>query len=262
MLAPAQPASRLLRLAGGAHRAGRRLLDLLLPPNCLTCDAPVEAPGRFCPACFRATAIITEPYCRCCGVPFAHAGQAGPDRLCPACRLRIPDFDRARAVFRYDGQARRVVLPFKHGDRTETARALAGLMARSGATLLADAEVLVPVPLHRRRLIARRYNQAALLAWALHRLTGIPAVPDALARLRATAPLGTRSASERLAMLEGVIEIRRSRAGRVAGRQVLLIDDVMTSGATAGVCARALKAAGARGVDVLVLARVPDPRLA
>lgn len=262
MLTAPEPVSALRRLAGGASRAGRRVLDLLLPPNCLTCDAPVEAPGRLCSECFRVTAFVTEPFCRSCGVPFAHAGQGGPERLCPACRAHAPDFDRARAVFRYDGQARRIVLPFKHGDRTETARALARLMVRSGAALLADAEVVVPVPLHRRRLIARRYNQAALLARALARLTHITVVPDALRRLRATATLGNRSAAERIAMLDGAIAVRPSRARRLAGRRVLLIDDVMTSGATAGACARALKEAGAISVDVLVAARVPDPRLA
>jgi len=239
MLAAPERLSLLMRLAGGACRAGRRVLDLLLPPNCLTCDAPVEAPGRLCPECFRVTAFITEPFCRSCGVPFAHAGQGGPDRICPACRTHPPDFDRARAVLRYDGQARRIVLPFKHGDRTETARALARLMARSGAALLSEAEVLVPVPLHRRRLIGRRYNQAALLARALARLTGIPALPDALRRVRATAPLGDCSAAERFVLLDGAIAARASRAHRLAGRQVLLIDDVMTSGATAGACARA-----------------------
>jgi ComF family protein len=262
MPAAPEPASSLVRLARRARRAGRVVLDLLLPPNCLTCDAPVEAPGRLCPDCFRITAFITEPFCRCCGVPFVHAGQRGSERLCPACRAHPPDFDRARAVFRYDGQARRIVLPFKHADRTETARALAQLMARSGAALLQQAELLVPVPLHRRRLIARRYNQAALLAWALARLTRLPAVPDALRRVRATATLGHKSAVERFAMLDGAIVVRPSGARRLAGRRVLLVDDVMTSGATASACARALKEAGASGVDVLVAARVPDPRLA
>ena len=238
------------------------VLDLLLPPNCLTCDAPVDAPGRFCPDCFRLTAFVTEPFCIRCGVPFAHAGQAGPARLCHSCRAHPPEFDCARAALRYDHQATRVLLPFKYGDRTEAASALARLMARSGAAVLQRADLLVPVPLHRRRLISRRYNQAALLALALARIAQRSVAPDALRRVRPTVALGARSAAERIAILDGTIAVRPSRADRVAGRRILLIDDVMTSGATANECARALRAAGARAVDVLVAARVPDPRLA
>lgn len=237
-------------------------LDLLLPPSCLTCDAPVDAPGRFCPDCFRATAFVTEPFCHRCGVPFTHAGQAGPARMCHSCRSRPPEYDCARAALRYDGQATRILLPFKHGDRTEAAAALARLMARSGGALFQRADLLVPVPLHRRRLVTRRYNQAALLALVLARIAQRPAVPDALRRLRPTVALGDRSAAERAAILDGAIAVRPSRADRIVGRRVLLVDDVMTSGATANACARALRAAGASGVDVLVAARVPDPRLA
>lgn len=238
------------------------VLDLLLPPNCLTCDAPVDAPGRFCPDCFRLTAFVTEPFCVRCGVPFAHAGQAGPDRLCHTCRVHPPEFDCARAALRYDHQATRLLLPFKHGDRTEAASALGRLMARSGADLLQRADLLVPVPLHHHRLISRRYNQAALLALALARIAKRSVAPDALRRVRATAALGDRSATERIVILDGAIAVRPSRAGRIAGCRILLVDDVMTSGATANECARALRAAGARAVEVLVAARVPDPRLA
>jgi ComF family protein len=239
----------------------RATIDLLLPPHCLTCDAPVDAPGRFCPDCFRQAGFITAPYCAGCGVPFIHAGQGGRDLLCPSCRAHKPPWGRARGALRYDAQARRIVLPFKHGDRTEYAAALAPLMARAGAALLREAEVIVPVPLHRRRLITRRYNQAALLAWALARLSGLPAVPDALLRTRATGSLGDLSAAARAEVVKDVFAMRPGRIGRIAGRRVLLVDDVMTSGATCGACTRVLLAAGAAGVDVLVAARVPDPRL-
>jgi ComF family protein len=248
------------RLVGAAGQAGRAALDVLLPPTCLTCDAPVEAPGQFCADCFRATAFITEPFCRRCGVPFAHAGQAGPARLCHTCSTHPPEFAAARAALRYDAQSKHMLLPFKHADRTETARALSRLMASIGADLLRRADVLVPVPLHRRRLIARRYNQAALLALALARIASRPTMPDALRRVRPTAALGERGAAERIAILEDAIAVRPNRVARIAGRSVLLVDDVMTSGATANACARALTAAGAGRVDVLVAARVPDPR--
>lgn len=248
-------------LSGGAWQAGRALLDLLLPPHCVACDQPVESPGQLCAACFSQTGFITEPFCVRCGVPFAAAALGGADRLCPACRLAPPVFDRARAALRYDAQGRRLILPFKHADRTELAATLAPHMARAGAVLLREADVLVPVPLHRIRLFRRRYNQAALLARAVGRLAQRPAIADALLRQRATASLGEKSATERAAEVAGAFTVRPSRAHRIAGKRVLLIDDVMTSGATANACASALLAAGAATVDVLVAARVPDPRL-
>jgi ComF family protein len=237
------------------------VLDTLLPPQCLTCDAGVEAPGRFCPACFRGVTFVTEPCCAACGVPFSHPAQGGPAGLCLGCTAERPPWGRARGALRYDAQSRGILLPFKHGDRTEHAAALAPLMVRVGAALLRDAHVLVPVPLHRTRLRARRYNQAALLAKAVGRLADRPVLVDALRRVRATSPLGELSAEDRAASVADAFAIRESRAPRIAGRHILLIDDVMTSGATSAACARILLAAGAAGVDVLVAARVPDPRL-
>ncbi len=235
-------------------------LDLLLPPACIACDRPVDAPGLLCFACFRSTGFITAPCCRACGVPFDAAAQADADGLCPGCLTALPAFGRARAALRYDAGARRLILPFKHGDRVELATALAPMMARAGAVLLREADLLVPVPLHRWRLFRRRYNQAALLARALARISGRPALPDALCRIRKTASLGGMGAAERRAQVEGAFTVRAHRAARIGGRRILLIDDVMTSGATAGACARALLAAGAAAVDVLAAARVPDPR--
>jgi len=232
------------------------VLDTLLPAHCLTCEALVEGPGQFCPACFGQTSFITAPLCLSCGVPFVHARQG--QMVCDACAADPPPWGEARAALAYDAQSKRLVLGFKHGDRTELAAALARMMARAGAALLGRADVLVPVPLHRRRLLARRFNQSALLARALGRLAGVPVAADALRRVRATAPLGELSAGARARMLDGAIAVRRP-AG-VAGRHVLLVDDVLTSGATARACTAALLAAGAAGVDVLVAARVRSPR--
>ncbi|WP_369412596.1 ComF family protein [Neoroseomonas alba] len=254
----------LHRLAHGARRASAALLDALLPPRCLSCEAEVAEHGTLCAACFTALTPVTAPFCARCGVPFAHEGQGEAGEgglLCGACRNRTPAFRTARAAFRYGEGARRLILPFKHGDRTDLARPLARHMARAGAALLARAEIIVPVPVHWRRLVARRYDQAALLAQAVGRIAAIPVVPDMLRRIRATEALGGKSAAERAATVEGAFAVSRSGARRLAGRQVLLVDDVMTSGATAEACAVALLGAGAAGVDVLAAARVPDPRL-
>ncbi len=243
---------------GAAAGAARIVLDTLLPPHCLTCDTLVDRPGQFCPACFRETQFITAPHCLTCGAPFPHA-QPGMI-VCAGCAADPPPWGEARAALAYDAQSRRLVLAFKHSDRTELATALARMMARAGAALLPRADLLVPVPLHRTRLFARRYNQSALLARALSRLSGVPHLPDALRRTRATRSLGELSAAARARMLEGAIAVRRPAA--VEGRHILLIDDVLTSGATARNCTLALLDAGAAGVDVLVTARVRAPNAA
>jgi ComF family protein len=169
---------------------------------------------------------------------------------------RRPAFDRARAVFAYDDASRGPVLSFKHADRTEAAPAFARLMTTAAADLLSDADLLVPVPLHRRRLIARRYNQSALLTNALARHSGVPAMPDLLVRTRHTPSQGGLSATGRRRNVRGAFAVRRDLADRVRDARVLLIDDVLTTGATVEACAGVLKRAGAGTVDVVTLARV------
>ena len=248
-------------VAANVQQAGRDLLDLILPPQCACCDAPVESQGQICGACFARLSFITEPMCRRCGVPFAAVAQGGPDQICQACRQMAPVFDAARAALRYDDHARPLILPLKHADRVHLAMVLAPHMARAGVELLQRCDILVPVPLHRRRLFKRRYNQAALLARAIGRITSRPVLVDGMARIRATEALGNLPGTERSLAVADAFAIRPRHRMRIASRRVLLIDDVMTSGATANGCAKALLEAGADGVDVLLAARVPDPRL-
>jgi len=260
------PAGRPVRIGFGVSVARPLLdlvLDLVLPPRCLRCGDLVAVPGALCAACFTATTFITAPLCERCGTPFAEApAGTGLDDdphditrpICAMCQNRPPAYGRARAALVYDDGSRPLVLAFKHGDRTDAARPLAAWMARAGGPLLASADLIVPVPLHRWRLWRRRYNQAALLARALSIQAGVPWDPLILTRVRATPPQGGFGRMARAANVQGAFHI--SRPERVTGRRVLLVDDVLTTGATVTECTRSLRQAGARTVDVLTLARV------
>jgi ComF family protein len=238
-----------------ARRGMDGLLDLVLPPRCLRCGVVVEGQGSLCAECWRSLTFLGQPQCRLCGYPLPHALPEAP--LCGECAREAPVYDRARAALRYDDGARRLILAFKHADRTDTAPAFGGWLARAGAELLADAELITPVPLHRWRLLKRGYNQSAILARALARETGVALVPDLLQRQRATRSQQGLSGQARLEnVTAGAFRVHPWHRGRVDGRRVVLIDDVLTTGATAGACARVLRRAGASQVDVLTLARV------
>lgn len=238
---------------GRLERGVERALDLLLPPQCLQCGAGVERVGMLCPACWRRTSFLGPPLCEVCGYPFEF--DVGEGALCGACTRERPVFDRARAALSYEAVGRDLVLAFKLSDRTYAAPALAGWMVRAGAELLEGADLLAPVPLHRRQLFLRRYNQAALLAQAVGRASGRRVVPDLLVRTRATALQTRLSAAARVENVRGAFRVRPSRESTVADRRIVVIDDVMTTGATVSACARALRKAGAAEVFVLTLAR-------
>jgi ComF family protein len=248
-----------MNLISAIYPACIAILDTLLPPACLACDAPVDSDGQFCLPCFRSANFVTSPFCAHCGVPLPFEA-AGQDGACSACTHAPPLFTAARSALRYDALTKKLILPFKYADRPEAAKGIAVLMARAGAQLLAGADILVPVPLHKTRLRRRRYNQAALLAAVLGRRSSRLVLRDALVRLKPTAPLGGMGVEERQTALTGAIAPRPARAAQLADKNVLLIDDVMTSGATANACAAALLAAGAIQVNVLTAARVADPR--
>jgi ComF family protein len=238
-----------------AARSLLGLLDVVLPPRCLACGVAVETQGRLCASCWRSLTFLAPPHCRSCGYPLPHAAPDAP--LCGSCAIEPPIYDRARAVLRYDEGARSLILAFKHADRTDTAPAFGQWLARTGAELLADADLITPVPLHRWRLLRRGYNQAAVLARALARESGVAMIPDLLQRRRATPSQQGLSAQARLVNITaGAFRPHPWHSRRITNRNVLLIDDVMTTGATVGACAQVLRRAGAARVDVLTLARV------
>lgn len=243
--------------------AGRRAIDALLPPRCLACGATVDEPGALCAPCWAKTAFIAPPHCARCGLAFELPPQGGDSAGgfdCAACAADPPAFGRARAALNYDDHTKSLVLRLKHADATHSAPGLARWMARAGAELLDQCDLIAPVPLHRWRLIGRRYNQSALLALELGRLAQKPVLPDLLVRKRATPSQGRLGPAQRRANVAGAFAIKPRRAAGVPGKRVLLVDDVLTTGATSEECAKVLKRAGAGDVDVLTLARVNRPR--
>lgn len=249
--------SRMTALAAlftGFRRGVGFALDSLLPPQCLHCGAGVDRPGNLCARCWPGVTFIGPPLCAACGLPFGFE-PGSLDALCGPCSRELPAFERARAAIAYDGTGRDLVLGFKLSDRTYAAPALAQWMAQAGGELIADSDLVVPVPLHRRQLFRRRYNQAALLAHAIAKLSGRPVAPDLLVRVRRTERQSSLSAARRAENVRGAFAARRGREAWVAGKAVLLVDDVLTTGATAAACARALRRAGASRVFVLTLAR-------
>jgi len=241
-------------LEPGPHlaAAARGLLDLILPPRDLDGGA-AQTPGLDAKVWTRVV-FLEDPVCDGCGSPYEY--DPGPGVRCAACMARPYAFDRARAACLYDEHSRDLILKLKHADRTDLSGVLARWISRAARPLLADADLIVPAPLHRWRLLRRRYNQAAEIARPLARAHGLRCLPDALVRTRDTDSQGGKSASGRRRNVSGAFQVPASRREQVAGRRVLLIDDVLTTGATAHACARALKAAGAAAVDLAVVAKV------
>lgn len=240
------------------RRAGRSLIDLIYPPLCLACRAPVSDPRALCANCWKAITFIGGATCDCCGLPFEL--DPGSDSLCASCLAAPPAFDRARAALCYDDASKGAILALKRADRLEYAQLFALWLKNAGQALLEDADVIMPVPLHRFRLWTRRYNQSAVLGQRLAKLSGKPFDPFILERTRATPSQGDMpSAKARARNVRGAFRVAPRGKAQVEGRTVLLIDDVLTTGATIEACARTLKRAGAEKVLVLTIARVARP---
>jgi ComF family protein len=242
------------RVRAAAVAGIRALVDLVLPPQCLACTRPVGIEGGLCPACWSRLRLIERPFCAQLGTPFAY--DLGEGALSAEAIADPPPFERCRAVAAFDDVARNLVHGLKYRDRLDLAAWMAGWMARAGRDLLDDADVIVPVPLHSRRLWRRRFNQSASLARAVADKAGKPMVTTALCRIRPTPQQVGLSAAERDRNVRGAFKVMEDQRVTVAGRRVLLVDDVYTTGATVKAATRALERAGAAAVDVLVFARV------
>jgi ComF family protein len=229
-------------------------LDAALPPLCASCRTPLGNPGGLCPQCWSRVSFIAPPYCERLGIPFAY--DPGPGILSMEAIADPPAYGRARAAVRYDDVARDLVHRLKYGDRLDLATSMGRWMARAGRELLEDADALVPVPLHWRRLWGRRFNQATVLAKAAASNSGLPVLTGALRRMRATPQQVGLSRSARADNVQGAFAVTQVGKAAIYGKRLILVDDVLTSGATVDACARTLLRAGARNVDVLVFARV------
>jgi ComF family protein len=245
--------TRLRRFAGALRATFGLVVDVALPQLCASCREPVGDAG-LCAACWAKLSFIAPPYCERLGIPFTY--DPGPGVLSMEAIADPPAYHRARAAVRYDEIARTLVHSLKYGDRLDLAPTAGRWMARAGRDLLQDADALVPVPLHWRRLWARRFNQSAMLAKAISEVSGVPVAENALKRVKATAQQVGLSQAERASNVQGAFRVPPEGRAEVKGRNLVLIDDVLTSGATADSCARSLLRAGAQRVDVVVFARV------
>jgi ComF family protein len=257
---PPRSISTHLRGALGACRgawrhAARLALDLALPTLCVACREPVDGEG-VCPQCWSKLSFIAPPYCPRLGIPFVY--DPGPGLLSMEAIADPPAYARARAAVRYDDVARTLVHALKYQDRTDLAPAMGRWMARAGGELLEQADALIPVPLHWRRAWGRRYNQSGALARVIERQTGVKVASEALQRVRPTQQQIGLSRAQRASNVQGAFKVASDRRSDIAGRRIVLVDDVLTSGATVDACARALLRAKAASVDVLVFARVVD----
>lgn len=234
-----------------------RAFDLLFPPSCTACGEPVADRDTLCPECWQQIEFIVPPLCNRLGIrlPFA----TGNEMVSAAAAARPPLYARARAIGHYDGPLRRLVHALKFHDRQDVRHILATWLCRAGRQLITDADIIIPVPLYRRRLLTRRYNQSALLAAEIARLTGMRSHPLALERTRRTKTQVGLTAKQRQQNVRGAFKVPPRYKQLIEGRRILLVDDVITTGATVEACTRALLDNKAKNIDVLAIALVADP---
>ncbi|MBR7158371.1 MAG: ComF family protein [Alphaproteobacteria bacterium] len=232
--------------------AAKYAADLVFPPQCLSCGNIISKHGGLCQTCFSRLHFLASPLCETCGRPLSKEAESW--QICPHCSLHQPTAAKYRFALSYDEYSKELILPLKHGDKTLGVPLLAGFMVRAGSDILSDADALLPVPLHRFRLLHRKYNQSALLAKEIAKQTGITFLPYTLRRKKSTKSQGEFNASERKRNVKGAFFVRRPL--KISGKNLVLIDDVMTTGATVNECTKELMQAGANQVSVLTLAAV------
>lgn len=233
---------------------GKAAFDLLLPPRCPGSGEIVDTPGMISPAFWSQLSFVEAPFCATCGLPFGFAAPLGT--LCAVCLDDPPDFDTARAGVVYNDASRQLVLDFKYGDKLYAIDSFMPWLMRAGADMLLETDIIVPVPLHPRRLWQRRFNQSALIAQKLAQRSGKMHLPDGLRRTKYTVPQKGLNRKERHLNVRGAFAVHPRHTAAIQGRTVMIVDDVFTSGATLNACARRLKKSGAARVFVLTLARV------
>ena len=231
-----------------------KVIDIILPPRCPVMGDLVGSQGTVSPTFWAELNFIQNPMCTCCGLPFATSEADGT--LCGQCITDPPPFQLARSALYYDDASTRLILPFKHGDRTLLAPLLAQWLLQAGGDTVRDADYIIPVPLHRWRLLKRRYNQAGLLARALSRKINVPWLPHVLQRKKATETQATKNAAQRIDNVRNAFAIPPQYTMSLKSKKVILIDDVYTTGATIKACCKALHKAGVKDILVLTLARV------
>ncbi|MGI9511423.1 MAG: ComF family protein [Anderseniella sp.] len=239
-------------------QAGRRfagdVLNIVLPVTCSVCERPVSGAGGLCEACWAELEIISQPVCDAYGTPFVY--DEGDGAVSARAISNPPVWDKARGAVKFNDCSQHLVHNLKYRDRHEVVDAMARMMLHAGRDIVSTADVIAPVPLHRWRLWSRRYNQAALLAGGIGTIAGIPVHTDLVLRVRNTRSQVGLGEGQRGRNVKGAFSVPDTRVQNVMGRRILLVDDVLTSGATANECARMLKQAGAIHVDVLIFALV------
>ena len=236
----------------------KSLIDALLPPRCKLCGKIVSDDDSLCPECFNKINFVTRPYCAHCGQPLESVSKASKHFLCPNCaQNKLPWFRLARSAFRYEEDSKNLILSFKFYDRTDNAKILAKFMKNAAQDIFDKGiDLIIPVPLHYTRLFRRKYNQSALLAIELSKLTGIPVEFDGLVRHKKTRPQVEFSGKVRQLNVRNAFSVKRPDDFK--GKHILLIDDVLTTGSTLKECAKALKKAHPSSIDLLTAARVCD----
>lgn len=233
------------------------LLKILVPRRCMQCRTLLQEHGYVCAACWSQLTFIAAPLCACCGIPLELSSDENPaELLCGACCQELPPYHQARAALLYDEFSKPFILGFKHGDALHPLPSMAEWMGQAGRELLARSDLLIPVPLHWRRLVKRRYNQAALLAQKVSTLSGIKVEPTLLIRTKNTPSQGHLTGEQRRQNVKSVFKVKAGKQALLNQKVITLIDDVYTSGATVNACAKVLLKAGAKEVNILTLARV------